>query len=351
VLRFLKIILFVSFFALVAAVSFAEREDVDIKSQHRKKFEEYYKKYAKEKNQEILFYGQVVDFSKKPIGDAKLSFSVRFYPSSPYAHDFRHEEVLTDETGNFVVESYGELLTLDGIKKGGYQYRYEYNSSRSFNFSRNLKRKGSGFELTKPKIFKIRKKSPPAFVLIGNWNFALHDEEAKLLDLYRRDWTSPDRLSGKKFNYHDWETDLKVSVEKKGENFQMIMEAVKDDSGFVVTTPEFIEEMTEAPEHGYRPKLMVPITKNSGGRLFAYVKNEGGLFYSKIYINYANRADRDHVELNWGYFTNVAGERGLEFVPELAQQYRNDARDGHRPRLKREQLRAGSVVTPVLGAE
>ncbi len=45
---------------------------------------------------------------------------------------------------------------------------------------------------------------------------------------------SPELLSGIKFNYHDWETDVKVSVEKNGENFQLIIEAVKDDSGFVV---------------------------------------------------------------------------------------------------------------------
>jgi hypothetical protein len=200
-------------------------------------------------------------------------------------------------------------------------------------------------------IFRILKKAHPSFVLVGNWNFGLRDEGVKLLDLFRRDWTSPDLLSGKKFNYHDWETDVKVRVEKNGDNFQVILEAVKDDSGFVVATPEFIEEMTEAPLQGYRPKITIPITKNSGGRFFAYVKNEGGLFYSKIYINYANRTDRDYVELDWGYFTNAEGERGLAFSPEIAQQYREDAKARRRPWLKREQLRAGKVAMPVLGVE
>ena len=129
------------------------------------------------------------------------------------------------------------------------------------------------------------------------------------------------------------------------------VEALDADSGFVVESPEFFEEMTEAPEQGYRPKLIIPITKNSVGSLYAYIKNAGGLFYSKIYIDYANRVDRDHVEMRCGYWTNVTGERGLEFLPELASQYRRDKKAQRRTRVKREQLTSGGVVVPILGVE
>jgi hypothetical protein len=316
-----------------------------------KKMEKQNDQRRAERNTTALMFGKVVDFSGEPVDGAEVTMRLSAVPKSVLYNDQKLVRTVTGKDGSFQFENIGFMYYLVNIKCDGYQFKMDYNKSRSLEFKTRVKANGTGYVSEKPMIFKMRKKAPPAFVLIGNWSFALRDGEAKLLDLYRRDWTSPEFLSGKKFNYHDWETDVKVSADKNGENFQMILEAVKEDSGFVVETPEFIEEMTEAPERGYRPKILIPITKNSGGRLFAYVKSEGGLFYSKIYINYANRADRDHVELDWGYFTNVVGERGLEFVPELAQQYRDDARAGHRPRLKREQLRAGSVVTPVLGAE
>jgi hypothetical protein len=85
--------------------------------------------------------------------------------------------------------------------------------------------------------------------------------------------------------------------------------------------------------------------------LYAYVKNDGGLFYSKIRINYANLADRDYVELDCGYFTNVTGWRGLEFVSELAAQYRRDAKAQRRSWVKREQLTSGGVIMPIIGVE
>ncbi len=198
-------------------------------------------------------------------------------------------------------------------------------------------------------IFKMRKKAPPSFVLIGNWGFGLRAGDAKLLDLYRRDWASPDRLSGKKLNYPDWQADIKVSVEEDGKNFRLVVETLDADSGFVVESPDFFEEMTEAPEQGYRQKLVIPIARNSVGSLYAYIKNAGGLFYSKIYIDYANRVDRDHVEMRCGYWTNVTGGRGLEFLPELASQYRRDKKAQRRTRVKREQLTSGGVAVPVLG--
>ncbi len=209
--------------------------------------------------------------------------------------------------------------------------------------------KGPGFKPDNTMIFKMRKKAPPSFVLIGNWGFGLRAGDAKLLDLYRRDWASPDRLSGKKLNYPDWQADIKVSVEEDGKNFRLVVETLDADSGFVVESPDFFEEMTEAPEQGYRQKLVIPIARNSVGSLYAYIKNAGGLFYSKIYIDYANRVDRDHVEMRCGYWTNVTGGRGLEFLPELASQYRRDKKAQRRTRVKREQLTSGGVAVPVLG--
>jgi hypothetical protein len=200
-------------------------------------------------------------------------------------------------------------------------------------------------------IFKMRKKAPPSFVLIGNWSFGLRDGKFKWLDLYRRQWTDPKWLGSRKMRYPDWHADIKVSVEEDGENFLLVLEALDEDSGFVVESPEFFEEMTEAPEQGYRPKLVIPVAKGSGGDLFAYVKSAGGLFYSKLSVGYSNSGGRDTVGLRFGYRTNVTGGRGLGYDDRLYRQYVIDEREGRREQALREQLSSGRTVAPMIQEE
>jgi hypothetical protein len=131
----------------------------------------------------------------------------------------------------------------------------------------------------------------------------------------------------------------------------LILETLDPDSGFVIATPAFFEEMTEAPEQGYRPKLIIPVVKESGGHLFAYVKSAGGLFYSKLSVSYIHSRDKDHLGLRFGYRTNMEGGRGLGYDDRLYRQYLNDEMAGRREQALREQLSSGRTVAPMIQEE
>jgi hypothetical protein len=316
-----------------------------------KKMEKRNEKRRRELNTTAILFGKVIDFSGEPVSGAVVTMRLSAVPKSVLYNDQRLVNTVTDSEGAFQFEETGFMYYLVDIKSDGYQFKMDYNKTRSLEFRPIVTASQNGYVPSRPLVFKIRKKAPPSFVLVGNWSFGLRAGNTKLLDLYRREWTSPDRLSGKILNNPDWQADIAVSVEENDGSFRLVLESVGKASGFVVATPGFVEEMTEAPEQGYRPKLVIPIAKNSAGTLYAYVKNDGGLFYSKIRINYANLADRDYVELDCGYFTNVTGWRGLEFVSELAAQYRRDAKAQRRSWVKREQLTSGGVIMPIIGVE
>lgn len=316
-----------------------------------KKLEKMNNQRRLQKNTTALLFGKVIDFSGEPVAGATVTMRLSAVPRTILHNDQRLVTTRTNADGSFKFENTGFMYYLVDIVRDGYQFRMEYNKSRSLEFRPNIHASGRGYEPDKPMLFKVRKKAPPAFVLTGGWRFFIEEGEQELLDLYRRDWTSPDYLASKKRGYPDWKTDVSVRVEKDGDNFKLILEAVNEDSGFVVEQHEFIEEMTEAPLQGYRQKLVLPFNKKRGGRLLAYVKSDGGLFYSKIFVNYANRGGENSVELDWGNYTNVAGNRGLEFVHEIAAQYLKDERANRRPTVRREHLIAGRVEMPVLGVE
>jgi len=312
--------------------------------------DEVSREMAKVRNQEIVFFGKVVDFEGAPVVDAKVKMRVRVFGARAPQKAFNELNAITDGDGLFSVTGFGEMITLDNISRDGYVYHYKYNRKRSRQSAQREQRKGPGFELDKPMVFKMRKKSPASFVISGGWGFGLRNGKLKWLDLYRRQWASPYRLSGTKLNYPDWHADVKASIEEDGEKFRLILETLDPDSGFVIATPEFIEEMTTAPEQGYRPKLTIPIAKKSGGHSFAYVKSAGGLFYSKLFVRYIHTDDRDHVSLNFSYWTNMEGGRGLETNDRLYSQYARDVRENRRREALREQLLKGETVAPAVEA-
>jgi hypothetical protein len=306
---------------------------------------------AKVRNQEFVFFGKVVDFEGAPVVDAKLRMDVRIFGARPPQKPFKVYNAITDGAGLFSITGFGEMITLEYITGYGYKYHYKYNRERTRQLTQKEQSKGPGFKPDKPMVFRIRKKAPASFVFSSGWDFSLRDGKLKWLDLYRQQWTNPKWLGGTRLNYPDWHADVKVSVEEDGEKFRLILETLDPDSGFVIETPEFFEEMTEAPEQGYRSKLIIPIAKKSGGQLFAYVKSAGGLFFSKLSVSYSSPEGRDYVGLRFGYWTNVTGGRGLGSDDRLFRQYIIDEREGRRGQVLREQLLNGETVAPMIQEE
>jgi len=306
---------------------------------------EVFEALSKALNNDIILYGQVVDLEGVPVKDATVMLSARV-AGAPADREFPKIEVKTDGQGLFVAKSYGELLGLDGVEKDGYQYRFQYNRERIFNSVKPDKAHGPGFEPGKPVVFRVRKLAPPAFVVIHNMTFGKSSGEVSLFDLIKRRWVHDEaRLAGFQYSSsdRDWHTDLRLVVEGEPGKLRLVLETPDDESGLVVEQHEFFEMMTEAPAHGYRRRVEIPV-KADASPLTAYVKAQGGLFYARIMIECSERQP-GRVAINATSFTNLAGGRGLEYIPWVESQYDWEVNIDHvRKEIRRADLLSGRPI-------
>ena len=101
--------------------------------------------------------------------------------------------------------------------------------------------------------------------------------------------------------------------------------------------------MTEAPEHGYKPRLET-LVKSGESPVTAYVKCQGGLFYGKIDIEFSE-SKPGVVAINSTHFVNLAGGRGLEYTPAVESQYDWETNIDHKRReIRRADLLSGKPV-------
>jgi hypothetical protein len=150
--------------------------------------------------------------------------------------------------------------------------------------------------------------------------------------------------------FPDWHPDLRLSVEGEPGKLRLILETPDADSGFVVEKHEFFEQMTEAPEHGYRQRLEIPV-KSVESPVDAYVKCQGGLFYAKIDIEFSEPKP-GVVSINATTFTNLSRGRGLEYIPSVESQYDREVYSDHtRDRVRRADLLSGQPIEMPKGSE
>lgn len=308
---------------------------------------------ARNSNHDIHFYGQVVDFDGAPVSGALVKMGSRVSMASASEEEFPRYETVTDAHGRFHIKSYGELIELDGIVKDGYQYRYSYNNDRSFWSKKPSERHGPGYSPDNPALFRIRKKAPPAFMLGGGMNFSSVQRDPPMLDLIKRTFVY-DKAVLIAMQYsageRDWHTDIVFKTEGEPGAYQVVLEAPDAESGFVTASPEFFEEMTEAPEQGYQPRLTVPVQPGNSP-LFLYFKGQGGLFYSRLQVSFDEQ--KKGVAFEVLYSTNMTRGRGLELSSEMARQYDRDVRTSQgRKLLRRADLLSGRPIeVPVVSEE
>ncbi len=152
--------------------------------------------------------------------------------------------------------------------------------------------------------------------------FSKKPGKASMLDLIKRNWVHKEEdILAMQYSSldRDWHTDVKLSVEGEPGKLRLILETPDPDSGLVVAKHEFFEQMTEAPEHGYRQRLEIPV-KSGESPVDAYVKCQGGLFYAKIDIEFSEPKP-GVVAINATTFVNLARGRGLEYIPAIESQY------------------------------
>lgn len=300
---------------------------------------------SRELNNDIHFFGKVVDLDETPVANARVTLGARV-AGVPTDEQFPKIETLTDAKGLFSARIHAELLELENIEKEGYQYRLQYNRARILKSEKLEKRHGPGFEPDQPMVFRVRKLAPPAFVVIHNMTFGKSPGKPSMFDLIKRRWVH-DASSLIAMQYssldRDWHTDILLSVEGEPEKLRLILETPDEASGFVVEKHEFAEVMTEAPEHGYRKRVEIPVTSDDSV-FTAYVKAQGGLCYARIKITFAERQP-GRVAINATSFTNLSGGRGLEYTPWVESQYDREVYSDHtRDLIRRADLFSGRPI-------
>jgi len=300
---------------------------------------------AEKLNNDIEFYGRVVDLDGGPVGGATVKVSVRVAGALP-SEEFKRLEVVAGSDGAFSVDTYGDVLGVDEIVRDGYLYHYKYTPERNFKSLKKENRHSQGFEPDNPMVFRVRKLAPPAFVVIHNMTFAKKPGKASVFDLVKRRWVHDEqRLLAFQYSSfdRDWHTDIRLSVEGEPGNLRLVLETPDDDSGFVVEQHEFFDVMTEAPAHGYRRRVEVPVSAKDSA-LTAYVKAQGGLCYARIQVLCAERRP-GMVDVNATSFTNFAGGRNLEYTPWVESQYDWDVNIDHiRKEIRRADLLSGRPI-------
>jgi len=345
-LRTLLVLLVFSFLTNLVLAAGSMSDDDKAAYGKQKKMNEVSREMAKTINQEIVFYGKVVDFEGQPVPGAVVDMHTRIFGVDAPKGNIRRLSVTADGDGRFVAESHGEMISLDDIRKDGYVYKFRYNPMRSVNSAVKELRKGPSFEPDQPIVYRMRKLAPSAYLTSDSLTFGLKDGRVELLDLYEHQWVSPDRVFTHRMGAPYWHADVSFRAEGSGDKFTLFIEALDEGSGFAVQAVEFYEELTRAPDEGYQQKLEVPVPKNKSGVLTLYVKGEGGLFYSRMMVRYWKQDNYDGVRLDVSEATNPTGDKALEFDPERYRQRNRDNDKGNYWKLSRELLRKGEIYIP-----
>jgi hypothetical protein len=309
--------------------------------------EKVHRDRKKELGGNLEFHGKVIDFDGNPVPGAKVRISIMFVPSSSLNfNEFKQVEVVTDGDGYFSVNEEGFGLSVKYIMKEGYTYKFNYSKDFSFSFKNGKEKERRGEQKNMPFIFRVRKLAPPAFVVLHNMTFGKKPGKPSMFDMIRRQWVHDEAIIiAMQYSSleRDWHTDIKLSVEGEPGKMRLLLEAPDIGSGFVVEKHEFFEEMTEAPEHGYRQKVELPV-KPGESPVEAYVKGQGGLFYGKISISFSE--DRPGlVAINATSFTNLSKGRGLEYIPAVESQYDQEVYSDHtRDLVRRADLLSGEPI-------
>lgn len=287
-------------------------------------------------NMTFAFYGKVIDIEGNPVPDAQVILTKYYIPILPLMGEQKEVRRKTDDQGRFFVEDDGFQIELERIEKAGYEYHFKYNPKRGFRFYKNEKKAELGQLPDQPIVFKIRKQGIPTLVLGANATFGLVPRgKPAFLDLLWQEWASTDDLRSVSRQHKGWQPDLKIYLEGDRKNCQLVIETIDADTGIV----EDQRELFEAPQSGYKPKLVISLVgfeEGKGFGTYVYVKGRGGQFYTRldIGISVENRDDFDKrfARLNINYRTNPNGGRSLEEDKELGAQYNEDVYTTHKRR-------------------
>ena len=257
------------------------------------------KEGVKTLDRQIAFKGKVVDFSGKPIQDARVVIGLTsFDPAAEFFSSSKNHEILTDENGLFVLKGKGSSVSVRDVMKDGYEFKLEYADYTRFEFDNKFKQGKAGLipfdpATDKPAVFKIRKRGVVDFLFTKsfNWPFKKSKNEP-FQPLLLGEWKDP---YGKEMNLLARESEKNKALELSCEfnedysRFKLIFRGVFEDSGVYLSN----KLLYEAPIEGYQKQVVYQSSmlkdidsENKQGfyykPLFLYVKGPSGSYYSRV---------------------------------------------------------------------
>ncbi|MCD4830523.1 MAG: carboxypeptidase-like regulatory domain-containing protein [Anaerohalosphaeraceae bacterium] len=287
---------------------------------------------------DIKFYGKVVDKSGKPVAGVVINIGIKKSNKAKGVY-VDSTTATSDSQGLFEVSGLGSAAYIRTIEKPDYEF-ISKKGKMNFNYSSTT--------ANNPAIFHMRKKNPPAFLLRNSYllKFGLDDTTEYYLDIASGGlWDGQKLEKNPRLNSMLFQkvevlpldsNDIRPNMlidhadivvvgrpNRDGSEVEISFTCLDANSGLLVDDEIFYE----APADGYNTmaKMQIDITsKTAKLKKYLYVKSRDEQFYSRIDLSIATGSQGlTVIAKTW---TNPDGSRNLEYDKQYQKAQRGTRR-------------------------
>ncbi len=302
----------------------------------------------------IVFYGKIVDQYYKPVADANIYVDV-FEIGADEEKGAKNVVAVTDKNGLFVIKNKGGAIYIKGFEKDGYEFLYEKNLDRHFEYCSSYSKAIFSPDANAPLLYYVQKfiDEPAYLVHIRNLerNFPPSQSPEYTMNL-GGDWIDDNGELHK--NSSPGATDLKIkcNMSEDKKSYKLFFTSTGHGNGIIAS--DKLQE--QAPAKGYERRVVVEVNipeRYKEKKSYIYVKSRNGLMYSRLELELEVRPGNLLVGID--VLTNPAQSRNLKYDKEFqkyAKKKRYDVREQKYQQylvaMKRKQLflSLGAVTDP-----
>ena len=298
------------------------------------------KELSKSLDVDIRFYGKVLDQFDQPVMGAEVELCLTHFSPSPTAAftAMKRLTVKTDEHGAFsVTRARGCSLSVEQVVKEGYEFSWERNPLRSFNYSAGWERIFVPDEKA-PVVFRVRKKGATTFVLSGeDLAMGCHVKDSgKAMGYDFIQDAGIDNPANPAGPDRDRTCDLELTATFDKDNSTWKLTLRPGNAGGGIQASE--ELLYEAPEVGYTAEhVIVPERHKLPKTRYIYLRSREPVIYTRAEIA-AVVVGSGFVRLCLDSVTNPYGDRNLEGEPDLPYEVIKPLTDEARAALRQKKL-------------
>ena len=269
---------------------------------------------------DINFFGKVVDEHNDPMPGVEVSIGVIYYEPKPgYPMGYKTVTLMTDSQGEFSIDSLrGMELSLENLHKKNYHYNIKSNPNRSFSYNKSqISESLYGKTKETPAIFKLKKKNP-GFV-------TFHTKRIK---------TGGTRS--------DYEIDLiEGDVEKSGKlkkenvDLKLIVTPLEESKKYKITIIPANENgkvsLGDESSHTSYKRSVECIVDTFGKFKKWYIYCNGGNAWGYSRLELRARLERSGIAMNTTILTNLEGTQNLEYDYEYTNKKKGELKKKTKP--------------------